>query len=269
MITYIIVFLFGSIIGSFLNVCIYRIPRNSSIVYPSSRCPSCDSPIRFYDNIPIISYLLLMGRCRSCKAIISARYPLVEFLNGMFYVFALYRFGSDSIWTVLVYFIFLSSLIVITFIDIDYQIIPDSITLPGIPIALILGSAVLPDPFQSFDYFQNFQPLGLKASLIGIISGGGFFYLVAVLGKALLKKDAMGGGDIKMMAMVGGLMGWKSVILTTFLASLLGSVIGITLIAVKGRRWGSRIPFGPYLALGSVITLFYGHELLMWYLYLE
>ncbi|MEW6714589.1 MAG: prepilin peptidase [Nitrospirota bacterium] len=267
MITYIFVFIFGSIIGSFLNVCIHRIPRGSSIVFPASSCPSCGSPIKFYDNIPILSYLLLMGRCRACQAKISSRYPFVEFLNGIFYVFALYRFGSDSIWTVLIYFVFLSALIVITFIDIDFQIIPDSITLPGIPIALILGSTLLPDPFEGFDYFQKFQPLGLKASLIGMISGGGFFYLVAALGKALLKKDAMGGGDIKMMAMVGGLMGWKSVILTTFLASLLGSVIGIALIAVKGRRWGSRIPFGPYLALGSVITLFYGHELLMWYLY--
>jgi len=207
-----------------------------------------------------------MGRCRACKAKISARYPLVEFLNGIFYVFALYRFGSASLWTALIYFIFLSSLIVITFIDIDFQIIPDSITLPGIPIALILGSAVLPDPFQGFDYFQNFRPLGFKSSLIGMISGVGFFYLVAVLGKALLKKDALGGGDIKMMAMIGGLMGWKSVILTTFLGSLFGSVIGISLIAVKGRRWGSKIPFGPYLAIGSVITLFYGNELLMWYL---
>jgi leader peptidase (prepilin peptidase)/N-methyltransferase len=265
---YIFVFIFGSVIGSFLNVCIYRIPRDSSIVFPSSHCPSCGSPIKFYDNIPILSYIILMGRCRACKAKISARYPLVEFLNGVLYVLTLYKFGSDSIWTVLAYFIFLSALIVITFIDIDFQIIPDSITLPGIPVALILGSILMPDPFEGFGYFQNSQPLGFKASLIGMISGGGFFYLVAVLGKALLKKDAMGGGDIKMMAMVGALMGWKSVILTTFLASLLGSIIGILLIAVKGREWGSRIPFGPYLALGSVITLFYGHELLMWYLYL-
>jgi len=267
MITYIIVFIFGSIIGSFLNVCIYRIPRDLSVVFPSSSCPSCGRPIRFYDNIPIISYLLLMGKCRACKAKISARYPLVEFLNGIFYAFAMYRFGSDSLWTVLIYFIFLSSLVVITFIDIDFQIIPDAITLPGIPIALLLGSTVLPDPFQGFDYFQQFQPLGFKSSLIGMISGGGFFYLVAVLGRALLKKDAMGGGDIKMMAMVGGLMGWKAVILTTFMASLFGSVIGISLIALKGRKWGSKIPFGPYLALGAVISLFRGQELLMWYLY--
>jgi len=267
MTTYLIVFLLGSVIGSFLNVCIYRIPRNMSIVFPSSRCPSCDSPVRFYDNIPIISYILLAGKCRDCKVKISARYPLVEFLNGSFYVFALYRFGSGSLWTLLIYSVFLSVLIVITFIDIDFQIIPDLITLPGIPIALILGSTVLPDPFQSFDYFQKFQPLGFKSSLIGAIGGGGFFYSVAVIGKALLKKDAMGGGDIKLMTMVGALMGWKSVILTTFLASLFGSVIGLLLIAVKGRKWGSRIPFGPYLALGSFITLFYGNTILTWYLY--
>jgi leader peptidase (prepilin peptidase)/N-methyltransferase len=253
--------MFGSIVGSFLNVCIHRIPRGLSIVFPSSRCPSCDESIRFYDNIPIISYILLKRRCRACRTRISIRYPFVELLNAVLYVFVIYRFGTYSVLSVLVYFIFLSSLIIITFIDLDYQIIPDRITLPGIPLAVIAGSTVLTDPFLRYDL------LGFKSSIAGFLCGGAGFYIIAILGRAVFKKDAMGGGDIKMMAMVGGLLGWKSVILTTFLGSLIGSVIGVALIATKGRKAGSKIPFGPYLAIGSVVSLFWGQEIFMWYLY--
>jgi leader peptidase (prepilin peptidase)/N-methyltransferase len=152
-------------------------------------------------------------------------------------------------------------MIVIFFIDIDYQIIPDSITLPGIPLAVILGSTILPDPFLRTNM------LGFKTSVTGFLAGGGFFYLIAVLGKAVFKKDAMGGGDIKMMAMVGGVLGWKGIILTTFLASLSGSIIGVSLILLKGKEWGSKLPFGPYLALGALISLFWGQDILTWYLY--
>ncbi|HDZ84396.1 MAG TPA: prepilin peptidase, partial [Nitrospirae bacterium] len=151
-------------------------------------------------------------------------------------------------------------LIVIFFIDIDHQIIPNSITFPGIPIALILGSTILPDPFLR----ENL--LGFRDAGIGLLAGGGFFYLTAVSAKAILKKDAMGGGDIKMMAMVGGLLGWKGVILTTFMGSLLGSMIGVSLILTKGREWGSKIPFGPYLALGALVSLLWGENILTWYL---
>jgi leader peptidase (prepilin peptidase)/N-methyltransferase len=258
---YIIIFIFGSVIGSFLNVCIYRMPQGLSVVSPSSRCTSCGKPIRFYDNIPVLSYILLKGKCRYCKTGLSVRYPIIEFLNAALYVLLLNRYGHDSPWVLLVYFIFISSLIVIFFIDLDHQIIPNSITLPGIPLAVILGSTVLPDPFIRVDL------LGYKASIIGFVAGGGFFYLVAILGKAILKKDAMGGGDIKMMAMIGGLLGWKGVILTTFFGSLIGSIIGISLILLKGREWGSRIPFGPYLALGALISLFWGQDIFMWYIY--
>jgi leader peptidase (prepilin peptidase)/N-methyltransferase len=258
---YIIIFIFGSVIGSFLNVCIYRMPQGLSVVSPSSRCTSCGKPIRFYDNIPVLSYILLKGKCRYCKTGLSVRYPIIEFLNAALYVLLLNRYGHDSPWVLLVYFIFISSLIVIFFIDLDHQIIPNSITLPGIPLAVILGSTILPDPFIRVDL------LGYKASIIGFVAGGGFFYLVAILGKAILKKDAMGGGDIKMMAMIGGLLGWKGVILTTFLGSLFGSIIGVSLILLKGREWGSRIPFGPYLALGALISLFWGQDIFMWYIY--
>jgi len=257
-ILYIPVFLLGLVVGSFLNVCIYRIPRRLSVIMPPSRCPSCNIPIKPWDNIPIASYILLGGRCRFCKSRISFRYPLVEFLNAALYVLVLWRFGFG--WHAVLYFAFSSALLVISFIDLDFQIIPDRITLLGIPIGFLAGSFLLPDPFVRSSL------LGVKESLIGMIIGFGFFYLVALLGSAIFKKEALGGGDIKMMAMVGGLMGWKTVILTTFLGSLTGSVFGILLIVLKGKGKKAQIPFGPFLALGTIITLFYGQEIASWYL---
>ena len=257
----IIFFIFGSLIGSFLNVCIYRVPEGRSIVTPSSRCSSCGTPVRFYDNIPILSYIILGGKCRDCKTKLSFQYPFVEFLNAALYVLALHTFGISSISVLAAYLVFISALIVIFFIDLEHQIIPNSITLPGIPIAVLLGSFILTDPFNPSEM------LGFKSSIIGFIAGGGSFYLIAIIGKAILKKDAMGGGDIKMMAMVGGLLGWKAIILTTFMGSLFGSIIGVALIMIKGREWGSKIPFGPYLALGALISLFWGNDILRWYLY--
>jgi leader peptidase (prepilin peptidase)/N-methyltransferase len=258
LILYISVFTLGLVVGSFLNVCIYRIPRRLSIIMPPSRCPSCNIPIKPWDNIPIVSYILLGGRCRSCKSRISFRYPLVEFLNAALYALILWRFGFG--WHSVLYFAFSSALLVISFIDLDFQMIPDRITLLGIPIGFLAGSFLLPDPFDRSSL------LGVKESLIGMIIGFGFFYLVALLGSAIFKKEALGGGDIKMMAMVGALMGWKTVILTTFLGSLTGSVFGILLIALKGKEKKSQIPFGPFLALGTIITLFYGQEIASWYL---
>jgi leader peptidase (prepilin peptidase)/N-methyltransferase len=251
-IPYILAFIIGSVVGSFLNVCIYRLPRNLSIISPSSRCPSCNIPIKPYDNIPILSYIFLLGRCRVCNVKIPFRYPLVEFLNASFYVFVLWRFGLG--WHTLVFVIFCSAMLVITFIDLDFQIIPDRITLPGIPIGLIAGSFLVPDPFM------RYALLGFKSSIIGFFIGGGLFYAIAVL-----SRGGMGGGDIKMMAMVGSLMGWKSVLLTTFLGSFTGAVLGVFLMIVKGKGRKTKIPFGPFLALGALITLFYGQEILYWY----
>ncbi len=261
---YIPIFILGLITGSFLNVCIYRIPRGISVVHPSSRCTSCGAPVKFHDNIPVLSYIMLMGKCRSCKAKIPVRYPLIELLNGILYVMVLKEFGYGSPWILPVYLIFVSSLVVIFFIDLEYQIIPNSITLPGIPIAVILGSTILPDPLAQSNL------LGFRASIAGFLAGGGSFYLLAVLGKVIFKKDAMGGGDIKMMAMVGGLLGWKGVILTTFLGSLLGSVAGISIILLKGREWGGKIAFGPYLATGALVTLLWGQDIFfLWLSYLH
>jgi len=256
---YLVLFVFGSVIGSFLNVCIYRIPRNQSVVWPASRCPFCKNAVKPYDNIPIFSYFFLGGRCRSCKAKISGRYPLVEGLNAFLYLMVFWRYGLA--WSSAIYFLLCSALIVITFIDYDFQIIPDRITLPGIPIGLVTGSFILPDPFL------RATSLGLMASVIGAAAGFSFFYLVAFLSLRILKKEGMGGGDIKLMAMVGAFLGWKAVLLTTFLGSLFGAIIGLGLMAFKGREKGSLIPFGPFLAIGTLISLLFGQEILIWYLY--
>lgn len=257
---YIVIFIFGLIIGSFLNVCIYRIPRKLSIIKPSSRCPSCNMSIRAWDNIPIISYLLLGGKCRYCKTRISLRYPFVEFVNGLFYVCVVWKFGIG--WHTLIYLVFISTIIIITFIDLDFQIIPDAITLPGILLGILGGSFLLPDPFL------HHSMLGLKKSLLGASTGFILFYLIAFLGSIVFKKEALGGGDIKMMAMVGAVSGWKGVLSTTFLGSLAGTVIGIILMLLKGNPKDTKIPFGPFLAFGAIITIFFGQEIFSYYLLL-
>lgn len=255
---YLSAFLLGSIVGSFLNVCIYRMPRNLSIISPSSRCPSCSTTIRPQDNIPIISFLILGGRCRYCKARIPARYPMVEFINGLMYALVALRFSIG--WHTPALLAFCSAMLVIIFIDLDFQIIPDSVTIPGIIVGFIAGSLILPDPFERDSL------LGLKGSLTGLISGGGLFYLIAILGHIAFRQEAMGGGDIKMMAMTGAFLGWKAVLLTTFSGSLLGSVAGIFLMVFRGKGRMAKIPFGPFLAAGAVLSLFYGQEMLAFYL---
>jgi leader peptidase (prepilin peptidase)/N-methyltransferase len=250
---YITITAFGLIVGSFLNVCIWRIPRGQSIISPRSRCPSCGVPIMAWENIPLLSYLVLRGRCRHCKTRISFRYPLVEALNAFLYVLVLYRFEAGV--HLPFYLAFVSSLIVITFIDLDFQIIPDRITLVWIPVGLLAGSLILPDPFM-----RN-EALGWQSSVIGAASGFGLFFTVA-----LLSRGGMGGGDIKMMSMVGAFMGWRAVLLTTFVGSLLGSLIGLFLMAYKGKGRKTKIPFGPFLACGALISLFLGQEIIRWYI---
>lgn len=255
---YVITFIFGALVGSFLNVCIYRLPRNLSVILPSSRCPACSTPIRPYDNIPLLSFLVLRGKCRYCGAGISMRYPLVEALNAACFVLAVWRYGLGAHTPFL--FAFCSAMIVITFIDIDFQIIPDGITLPGMLVGLIGGSLILPDPFD------RFSVLGFRESIIGLLAGGAVFFLIAEVSYRILREEAMGGGDIKMMAMVGAFTGWKAVLLTTFAGSLLGSLVGICLMVLKGTGKRTRIPFGPFLAAGALVSLFWGQELAALYL---
>ncbi len=250
-------FIFGLIIGSFLNVCIYRLPRGMSIVRPSSACPGCNDPIKPWDNIPIVSYILLMGKCRNCGERISIRYPLIELLSGIFYLSVFYFFGLG--WHLLPLFAFVSAMIVITFIDLEFQIIPDVITLPGAVIGVISASFLLPDPFLDINSTNTI--VGFINSLSGLLLGGGLFYIIAIL-----SRGGMGGGDIKMMAMVGAFMGWKAVLLVTFIGSLMGSIVGIFLMLLKGKDRKTKVPFGPFLAIGSIITLFFGGTILKWYL---
>ncbi len=251
------IFMFGLIIGSFLNVCIYRLPREMSIIRPPSACPQCKNQVKPWDNIPLISYIMLKGKCRYCGERISIRYPMVELLNGIFYLLIFYSFGLG--WHLLPLCAFVSAMIVITFIDLEFQIIPDVITLPGIAVGVISSSLLLPDPL--FNINQSGILAGFLNSLSGLLLGGGLFFLIA-----LLSRGGMGGGDIKMMAMVGAFIGWKGVLLVTFIGSLTGSIVGIFLMLLKGKDRKTKVPFGPFLALGSVITLFFGGKIISWYL---
>jgi leader peptidase (prepilin peptidase)/N-methyltransferase len=247
---YIFAFIFGAVVGSFLNVCIYRLPKGESVVFPPSHCPACDYKIPWYDNVPIISYLLLRRRCRSCRAAISPQYPLVEAINGLLTLFLFMRFGLSVAFVGL--FLFCSALVVITFIDLEHQIIPDVISLPGI----VAGFA-----------FSFFIPqLGWQSSLIGIFVGGGSLYLVAALYQLFTGKEGMGGGDIKLLAMMGAFFGWKAVPFIIFVSSLVGSVIGVTVMLVQKKDTKLAIPFGPFLAFGAILYIFFGSQVIHWYL---
>jgi leader peptidase (prepilin peptidase)/N-methyltransferase len=248
---YIIFFILGLIIGSFLNVCVWRLPRGGSIIYPGSHCPLCSAPIRWYDNIPILSFLLLGGRCRSCGGRISFRYPLVELLTGLLFVAMYGSFGLSS--QTLIYILLASSLLTVGFIDLDKKIIPNLITLPGIALGLIFSLL--------------FSHLSLKDSLLGTILGGGILLLVGIFGKALFKKPAMGGGDVKLAAMIGAFLGWRQILLVLFLSFLLGAVIGTAVELIKGTlSKGRQIPFGPYIALSGLVAIFFGKDLINLYL---
>jgi leader peptidase (prepilin peptidase)/N-methyltransferase len=250
---YLISIIFGAMVGSFLNVCICRLPKEESIVWPGSHCPDCKKQIKFYDNIPLISYILLKGKCRHCKKTISFQYPLIEGMTALSSLFLIIKFGPSL--SYFVYFAFVSALIVITVIDLYHQIIPDVISLPGIGVGLLV-SLIIPQ-------------ITFSNSLIGILLGGGSLFLVATLYQWLFKREGMGGGDVKLLAMIGAFLGWKAVILTILLSSLIGSVTGIMIMVLKGKNFKYAIPFGPFLSLGAVIALFYGESLLRWYLYLN
>jgi leader peptidase (prepilin peptidase) / N-methyltransferase len=244
-------FTFGACIGSFLNVCICRLPESQSIVAPGSKCPGCNTPIRFYDNIPIISYIFLKGKCRKCKESISVRYPLVELLTGLVAITTTIKFGMGI--ESLIYFIFIAALIVTTFIDIDHKIIPDSISLPGIPIGVLSSFAIASLPF--------------KDSLLGVLIGGGILFLIAWSYQFFTGKEGMGGGDIKLLAMIGAFTGWQGVFFTIFVSSVTGTIVGVTLMLIARKSLKFAVPFGPFLAIGAVLYVFFGPEIISWYYY--
>ena len=272
---YICVFLFGSVIGSFLNVVIYRLPRGGSLLSPPSHCPFCAEPIRWYDNIPIVSYLLLAGRCRHCGGRISPRYAIVEALTGALFCYILYRESLDSAGLsygrLFAYAMLASALLASTAIDLKRQIIPDEVTLPGIalgPIFAVVFPSVLDRGIPSLILSMLREHVGLTlqgrwlaltASILGLAAGAAIVYATGVIGKALFRKEAMGQGDVKFMAMVGGFLGLESVVLAFLLACVLGAVIGLILLI---RRRQTRIPFGPYLSVGTLVLMLHPHGLL-------
>lgn len=248
--TYVLLFLAGSVLGSFFNVLIYRVPRGLSIVRPASSCPACGTRIRPSDNVPILGYLFLRGRCRSCGEKISPRYIVVEALAGAIPALLHARYGLGP--EFYVYVALSYALLIITFVDLDHRIIPDKITLPGLAVGLVAA------PLLGLTTFSG--------SLIGAAIGGGALYLIAVLGTLVFRKESMGGGDIKLAAMLGAFLGWQAVVILLFLAFLVGAVAGVITVSSKDGRWDSAIPFGPFIALGSILTMLWGDTLVSWYL---
>jgi leader peptidase (prepilin peptidase)/N-methyltransferase len=212
-------------------------------------CPSCGTLIAFYDNIPILSYLALRGKCRHCSARISFRYPIIECISGIFAVGVFLKYGLS--FEALIYYTFVATLLVITFIDIDHQIIPDVISLPGIPI-FFAASFALPE-------------ITLVESILGILIGGGSLWIVAQLYYVLTRKEGMGGGDIKLLAMMGAIIGWKGVLFTIFMASAIGTVVGLLVMLKTRTSMKLKVPFGPFLAIGAIAYIFLGPQLMTWY----
>jgi leader peptidase (prepilin peptidase)/N-methyltransferase len=261
---YFFIAIFGLIIGSFLNVCIYRIPRKGSVAKPKrSFCPHCNHTLSAYDNIPVISYMILRGKCRYCKGRISPRYFTVELLTAFFFILMLYR--SMRLYQDVPYIIlelmttctFVGLLIAITFIDLEFFIIPNKLSYTGL-IAGLLFAIIVTIIHKDYHF--------LISRLIGAVVGASIILLIAVAGSAIFKKEAMGMGDVKLMAMIGLYLGWwPHIIITLVGASLFGSIIGVVLIIANRKKMDSRIPFGPFLAFAAVVSMLYGEQLWNWY----
>ena len=266
---HIYVFVLGCLVGSFLNVCIYRLPRGKSVFRPMrSYCPQCHEPIAWYDNMPVVSYLRLGGCCRHCGGVISPRYALVELLTGGLFLltFVALRGRSPSEpWGVIAISVaFVSLLIASSFIDLELRIIPDSLTLGGAACALVL-SALLPQLHDRQDYgrdllfFENDRTLGALAACIAGMAVGAFaIWITGLAGRALFRKEAMGLGDVKFMAMVGGFLGWKLTLVAFFIAPLFGALIGIAMLI---RTRDHHIPYGPFLSIGAFIAMLWGMDI--------
>lgn len=243
-----IVAFLGLAIGSFLNVVIHRLPRGESIVSPGSRCPACGYGLRAMDNIPVVSYLVLRGRCRQCGIRISPRYPLVEIATAALFVLHYFVFG----WTPLlaVRLLFAASLVALFAIDLEHHLLPDAITLPGIGVGLLASL---------------FLPPGIRDALIGILAGGGVLWLIGEAYYRYAGEEGMGGGDVKMLAMIGAFLGWQLVIVTLVFSSIAGSVIGVLLIVTKRGGLKYALPYGTFLALAALVSSLAGAQIVNWY----
>lgn len=244
-----VLFLFGLLWGSFANVVIYRWPKRQDVIKTRSRCPQCKKNIKFYDNIPVLSWIFLLGKCRFCSQAISLRYPFVELLMGALFALLFYKFGFS--WYLLELLFLCFGLVVVSFIDWEHMVIPDIFSLTGIVLGLV-GGALNPER-EFFD------------SLLGVLLGGGIFWITAYLYYLLKKHEGIGGGDIKLLAWIGAVLGWKAILPIIFLSSLLGSVVGLTLICVKSKSSKEPLPFGPYIVFASFIMLFWGDSIRVWY----
>ena len=243
-------FLIGLLFGSFANVVIFRLPQGRSVVTPRSACGSCGTPVAWFDNIPVLSWLVLRGKCRKCSAKISFRYPLVEILKAVLFWAVGYKYGLS--WTTLELLILTFGLVTVSFIDIDHMILPDSFTLSGIVIGLV-GATLSPE--------RDFLP-----SLYGVLVGGGFLWAVAYFYFALRNQDGMGGGDIKLLGWLGAVLSWTSVPFIILTSSVIGSIAGVSMALFRRSDMKSSIPFGPYLALGAFLYIFAGEEITNWYI---
>jgi leader peptidase (prepilin peptidase)/N-methyltransferase len=272
---YIIFFALGSVIGSFLNVVIHRVPNDESIVFPSSTCPGCKSAIKPYDNIPILSWLFLGGKCRNCKSAISPRYPAVEVLTGLLFALVFWQIGFS--WFLPVCLIFAASIVALIFIDAEHMILPDVITYPLLAFALIVrlmfaflfGNLFFSDlVFFPATYFAGYPvwALTLISAVFGGLVGGGSLWLLGEIWKRLRGVDAMGLGDVKMMFGVGALLGWRLTFLTMFLGAFTGAIAGVLVIArQKDKDLQTQIPFGIFLGIGSLVAILFGEQMIDWY----
>ena len=241
---------FGLMIGSFLNVCIARIPEGESIVSPGSRCPRCRTPIRWYDNLPVLSYLVLGGKCRSCREPISARYPAVELITAIAFALQAFHVGDDFV-LLASRLIFTAILIVLFGTDYDVQRLPNVLTLPG----LVIGLA-----------FSAVQPPGLRDAVIGALLGAGILQGIRLAWYALRGVEGMGFGDVKMLAMIGAFLGWRNVIVVLFFSSLAGALVGVALTVTGRQAMSTKLPFGTFMAVAAFAASLFGEQLASWYL---
>jgi leader peptidase (prepilin peptidase)/N-methyltransferase len=273
---YVFFFILGAMIGSFLNVVIHRVPREVSIVFPNSACPNCKKPIKAYDNFPILSWLILRGKCRNCKTPISPRYPAVEFLTALLFVLVFWQIGFTAYLPVAL--IFSATMVALIFIDAEHMILPDVINFPLLFFAFVVRVSY--PVFFSSEYFSDLQiypltelfgkpvwAISLIGAILGGLAGGGSLWLFGKIWKILRKVDAMGLGDVKMMFAVGALLGWRLALFSIFLGAFTGAVAGIfVILKQKEKDFQAQIPFGIFLGIGSIIGILFGNQLLAWYI---